>query len=263
MKPLTALDFETVRELAKTACGISLHEGKKALVSSRIEKLVRGHGFGSFTEYIRFVSLRKHGPEFTEFIDTLTTNHSSFWREPEHFIYLQNTVFQQHRGRTRIWCAAAATGEEPYTLAMCALSAGVPNCTIVASDISTAALKTAIRGEYDAMRLAALPMGWKNRYLTPTRHGIQETSVVSAQVRDMIRFMPLNLLQPFGHLGQFDIIFCRNVMIYFEQSTRDHLVERLVAQIAPGGFLFTGHSETLLKIPAGLEYLQPAAYRKL
>lgn len=262
VKPLTELDFETVRELARTACGISLPQGKKVLVSSRIEKLVRGHGFGSFTEYIRFVSQRKHGPEFTELIDTLTTNHSSFWREPEHFVFLQNTIFQQHRGAMRIWSAACATGEEPYTLAMCALSAGV-NCSIAASDISTAALKTAIRGEYEPSRVAALPAGWKDRYLTVIRNSQDSMSSVSAQVRSMIRFMPLNLLQPFGHVGQFDVIFCRNVMIYFEQPTRDHLVARLVAQIPPGGFLFTGHSETLLKIPAGLEYVRPATYRKL
>lgn len=262
VKPLTELDFETVRELARTACGISLHHEKKALVSSRIEKLVRGHGFRSFTEYIRFVSQRKHGPEFTEFIDTLTTNHSSFWREPEHFIFLQNTIFPQHRGTVRIWSAACATGEEPYTLAMCALSAGV-NCSIAASDISTAALKTAIRGEYEALRVAALPAGWKDRYLTVARDSHASMSIVSPQVRSMVRFMPLNLLQPFGQVGQFDVIFCRNVMIYFDQATRDHLVERLVAQVLPGGFLFTGHSETLLKIPAGLEYMRPATYRKL
>jgi chemotaxis methyl-accepting protein methylase len=151
VQPLTETDFAAIRALAKTACGIDLHHGKKALVSSRIEKLVRGHGFESFTEYIRFVTLRKHGPEFTEFIDTLTTNHSGFWREPEHFIFLQNTVFQQHRGTLRIWSAACATGEEPYTLAMCALSAGAP-CSIAASDISTAALRTAVRGEYEESR---------------------------------------------------------------------------------------------------------------
>ena len=262
MQPLTETDFAAIRALAKTACGIDLHHGKKALVSSRIEKLVRGHGFESFTEYIWFVTLRKHGPEFTEFIDTLTTNHSGFWREPEHFIFLQNTVFQQHRGTLRIWSAACATGEEPYTLAMCALSAGAP-CSIAASDISTAALRTAVRGEYEESRVAALPAGWRNRYLTPCRNGSSDVSSVSPQVRSMVSFMALNLLQPFGQVGLFDVIFCRNVMIYFEQSTRDCLVERLLTQLAPGGFLFTGHSESLLRIPAGLEYVQPAAYRKL
>ena len=263
MKPLTEADFEAVRELARSSCGIDLHQGKKALVSSRIEKLVRAHGFNSYTEYIRFVSQRKSGPEFTEFIDTLTTNHSGFWREPEHFAFLQKTVFQGHRSSLRMWSAACATGEEPYTLAMCALAAGIPNCRIAASDISTAALKTAIRGEYDALRVSALPPGWKDRYLTATRNSPGAISSVSAQVRGLVSFMPLNLLRPFAHVGQFDVIFCRNVMIYFEQSTRDRLVERLLEQIVPGGILFTGHSETLLRIPPGLAYVKPATYRKL
>jgi chemotaxis protein methyltransferase CheR len=261
--PLTQLDFEAVRDLAKSSCGISLHQGKKALVSSRLEKLVRGHGFASFGEYIRFVSSRRHGAEFTELIDTLTTNHSGFWREPEHFAFLQKSCLQQHPARVRIWSAACATGEEPYTLAMCALAAGVQNCQIAASDISSAALRIAARGEYEPARIAPLPDAWPGRYFTALRQNEQPMWRVSAAVRGMVNFTPLNLLHPFGHLGQFDIIFCRNVMIYFDQPTRDDLVQRLSRQLVPGGYLFTGHSESLLKIPAGLQYVQPAAYRKL
>jgi len=263
MTSLKESDFEAVRDLAKTTCGIELHHGKRALVSSRLERLVRIHGFHSFTDYIQFVALRKHSPEFTEFIDTLTTNFSGFWREPEHFTFLNKTIFQERRESLKIWSAACATGEEPYTLAMCALSAGVQNCRIAASDISTVALKTALRGEYDETRLAALPMGWKERYLTRVQQDGATVASVSAQVRSIVSFIPLNLLQPFGHVGYFDVIFCRNVMIYFEQATRDRLVDRLLDQLTPGGLFFTGHSESLLRIPPGLEYIQPATYRKL
>jgi len=262
IKPLSIPDFDAVREMARSACGISLHEGKKALVSTRLEKLVRRHGFDSFTQYIRFIATRRHGAEFTEFIDTLTTNHSGFWREPEHFDFLRTVIFPLHRNRVRIWSAACATGEEPYTIAMCALDAGVQNCGINASDISSAALTVAMRGEYGDSKANALPSGWRDRYFR-SHVGDSGLCAVAPAVRSMVTFASLNLLQPFRHIGQFDVIFCRNVMIYFEQSTRDQLVESLVMQLPSGGHLFTGHSETLLKLPAGLQYVQPATYRKL
>jgi chemotaxis protein methyltransferase CheR len=262
IRPLSLSDFDSVREMARSACGINLHEGKKALVSSRLERLVREHGFETFTDYIGFVACRKQSPEFIEFIDTLTTNHSGFWREPEHFLYLQRHVLPACRGRIRIWSAACATGEEPYTLAMCALDAGVTHCSIAASDISRGALSVAVRGEYDRAKIAPLPPGWRERFFSPAAaHTPGLYSVVPA-VRSLVGFSPLNLLEPFGHLGLFDVIFCRNVMIYFEQSTRDRLVERLICQLAPGGLMFTGHSETLLRVPAGLKYVEPAVYRK-
>jgi chemotaxis protein methyltransferase CheR len=263
LPPLTPGDFDAVRELARAACGISLHEGKKALVSSRLEKLVRAYGCETFAEYIRFVSGRRQSPEFTEFIDTLTTNHSGFWREPEHFTYLQNDVFPNCRQRLRIWSAACATGEEPYTLAMCALNAGITSFGVSASDISRAALGVASRGEYESSRVAALPAGWPQRFFSPSGASAAGSLAVTPLVRSFVAFAPLNLLQPFGHVGLFDVMLCRNVMIYFEQSTRDQLVARLVDQLNKGGLLFTGHSETLLRLPPGLQYIQPATYRKL
>ncbi len=261
--PLTAGDFDAVREMARTACGINLHEGKKALVSSRLERLVRAYGFATFSEYIGYVAQRKQSPEFIEFIDTLTTNHSGFWREPEHFVYLQKNVFPSCRHRLRIWSAACATGEEPYTLAMCALNSGVAQFGVSASDISRAALTTAARGEYEISRVAALPSGWSDRFFSSSGAGGSGLLSVVPSVRSFVAFAPLNLLQPFGHVGMFDVILCRNVMIYFEQSTRDQLVARLVDQLNVGGLLFTGHSETLLRLPPRLQYVQPATYRKI
>ncbi len=267
VRPLSESDFDVVRDLVRSTCGIHLHEGKKALVSSRLEKLVRGHGFDTFTDYVGFVSQRRQSAEFTEFIDTLTTNHSGFWREPEHFEFLRDTIFPAHAaaqgGGIRIWSAACATGEEPYTLAMCALASGVPHCRIAASDISRTALNTAMRGEYESAKVHALPGGWSDRYFSASKATLRGFHSVVPAVRSLVAFASLNLLQPFGHVGQFDVIFCRNVMIYFEQSTRDQLVERLVGQLPSGGYLFTGHSETLLRLPAGLRYVKPATYRKV
>jgi chemotaxis protein methyltransferase CheR len=265
---LTDQDFDRVREMAYTACGLNFHQGKRALVSARLERLVRQNGFASFANYLAFLAQRKTGAEFIEFIDTLTTNHSGFWREPEHFEFLRTNIMPGHRSRLRVWSAACATGEEPYTIAMCALESGVANCSIAATDISRAALQAAIGGHYEAQKVAPLPEGWSGRYfskMTEAAGGKDRVPAlrIAEPVRRLVSFNSLNLLQPFVHLGTFDVIFCRNVMIYFDQETRDKLVEDLACQLAPGGFLFTGHSETLLRLPAGLKYVRPATYRKV
>jgi chemotaxis protein methyltransferase CheR len=259
---LNDADFEAVREMAWSACGISLSPTKRALVASRLEKLVRRHGFDSFGGYVAFLSGRRHGDEFSDFIDTLTTNHTGFWREPEHFAFLQKEVFPHHRTRLRIWSSACATGEEPYNIAMCALEAGIANCVISASDISRTALGAAREATYDSAKLALLPTGWAERYFQrrDAPGGLQFRPTEA--VRRMVQFASLNLLHPFPQVGLFDVIFCRNVMIYFEQPTRDELVHRLAQQLAPGGYLFTGHSETLLHLPESLEYARPATYRR-
>ena len=251
-------DFETVRRLALDACGISLHEGKISLVSSRLERLVRKYRFGGFGEYVEFLAGNRGAAEFSEFIDTLTTNHSGFWREPEHFTFLMDSILAERTGSVRIWSAACATGEEPYNIAMCCLERSV-TAHIEATDISGTALKTAAVGEYDRARVEMLPMGWRDRYFSQRPSG---RCLVTPLIRAGIRFSALNLLQPLPPSGRFDVIFCRNVMIYFEQATRDALVARLIDQLLPGGYLFTGHSETLLRLPAGLTYVRPATYRR-
>lgn len=260
---LRAEDFERVREMAYTACGISLHPNKQALVSCRLEKLVRLHGFTSFSTYLNFLTRRTDGEEFLEFIDTLTTNHSGFWREPEHFEFFRKNILGNRRSRLRVWSAACATGEEPYTIAMCAVESGAA-CAITATDISRRALNAAVSGSYEASRLSGLPGGWQLRYFdrVPSAESAGTAMRVTDAVRALVSFGRLNLLQSFQHLGSFEVIFCRNVMIYFDQQTRDGLVARLAAQISPGGYLFTGHSETLLRVPPELEYVEPAVYRK-
>ena len=257
--PMSDLDFDRVSEMARAASGISFHQGKRALVSSRLEKLVRRNGFVSFNSYVSSLWQKKNGPAFTEFIDTLTTNHTAFWREPQHFNFLIKTVMPVHPARLRIWSSACATGEEPYTISMCALDSRAAHCRVVASDISSAALSKAVHGAYDAAKVRELPAPWPGTYFGAGEGGLRR---VKESVRALVYFGPLNLLRPFGHMGQFDVIFCRNVMIYFEQQPRDDLVARLTSQLAPGGYLFTGHSETLLRLPEGLHYIQPAIYRK-
>lgn len=146
---------------------------------------------------------------------------------------------------------------------MCALDAAFRNVQIAASDISRGALIAAIRGEYEESKVAALPAGWRERFFDCSRAGLRPVCSVAGKVRAAVTFAPLNLLETFRHVGEFDVIFCRNVMIYFEQATRDDLVNRLAAQLTGGGYLFTGHSESLLRLPANLQYVQPAIYRKI
>lgn len=260
LPPLNSSDFDVVRRLAFDTCGISLHAGKSALVSCRLERLVRKYNFGCYGDYIRFLVSRRTGPEFSEFIDHLTTNHSGFWREPEHFLFLQHNVLPGKQKGVKIWSSACATGEEPYTIAMCCQDAGVP-FAITATDISRTALDAAVNGEFEEGRLDALPAGWRDRFFEVAGRNSDKWRV-TRKIRSGVRFGTFNLLHPCTDAGSFDVIFCRNVMIYFEQSTRDLLVGRLVQQLVPGGYLFTGHSETLLRVPPGLTYVQPATYRK-
>lgn len=259
---LTDMEFERFRQFARTTCGISLQPSKKALVSSRLERVLRRNGWDSYRQYIDILSTRPNGAEWTEFIDCLTTNHTGFFRESDHFSFLQKEVFAKLNGPVRIWSAACATGEEPYTIAMAAMEGGVRDFEILATDISRGALAEAEAGIYEPSRLAGLDLALRNRYLTRAA-GSATALRVTDQVRRTVRFQPINLLRPFENVGQFEVIFCRNVMIYFERDTQDQLVSQLARQIRRGGYLFTGHSESLLQLPPGLEYVKPATYRKV
>jgi chemotaxis protein methyltransferase CheR len=145
---------------------------------------------------------------------------------------------------------------------MCALEANIASCSITATDISRAALAAAMAGEYEISKLAQLPGGWPDRWFQRVKDKGESIRAVAPAVRALVSFRPLNLLESFTHLGEFDVIFCRNVMIYFNQETRDQLVEKLAERLVPGGYLFTGHSETLLRLPQALDYVQSATYRK-
>jgi chemotaxis protein methyltransferase CheR len=199
-------------------------------------------------------------------IDALTTNHTGFLRERQHFQYLMRTVLPQYvdRPRLSIWSAASSTGEEPYSILFTLLQAfankPAPKINILATDISTRVLAAARRAVYPAGRLADLPSEWVQRFFE------KEESQSAYRVRDelagYITFQRLNLMEPFLAIGRFPIIFCRNVMIYFDHRTREQLVLRLAERLEPGGYLFVGHAESLLNIAHGLAYVGPAIYRK-
>lgn len=261
-------DFELIRDLAYQKFGLDLRHGKERLVSSRLGKQIRAGGFTSFDEYFRHVSSDGTGEALIAMIDSLTTNHTSFLREQQHFQFLNETVLPAYLNRPRIdiWCAASSTGEEPYSILL-SLSNELgarrtPDVRIQASDISTRVLTAARKGIYSAERLAALPPDWMKRFFLRGEGKSQGLYRVKPDLAAKIEFRRVNLMDPFPDSMVFQVIFCRNVMIYFDQKTQENVVNRLAACLEPGGYLFVGHAESLTAIRHDLQYVKPAVYQK-
>ena len=255
-------DFARIRDLAYERFGLHLNDGKQSLVSSRLGKLIRQGGFASFQDYYEHVVNDTSGRAVTAMIDCLTTNHTSFLREPDHFALLGKRIVPEHlgRGRLRIWSAACSTGEEPYSVLFTVLAdagADPGQVEIRATDISTRVLDTARRGSYASDRLTTVPPEWKSRFFTRCADKYQ----VKPEYTRLIAFERLNLIENFPGTATYNVIFCRNVMIYFDRATRADLVRRLSQRLEPGGYLFVGHAESLIGIDHSLTYIQPAVYR--
>lgn len=243
-----ARDFARVRALIYERAGISLHEGKQAMVYSRLSRRLRDTGHPSFESYLQWLEnspASQNQPEWQEFVNCLTTNLTSFFREEHHFHALADWLKARGGKPTRIWCCAASTGEEPYSLAMTVaevmgLHAPVK---ILASDIDTNVLTTASRGVYDANARGLSPQRLRSHFLKGK--GANEGSIrVKPELARFIEFKPFNLMQTHWQLGEaFDIVFCRNVMIYFDAPTQRKVLERIHGVMKPQGKLFVGHSE--------------------
>ena len=268
MPRLSPREFQKIRELARQKFGLDLKPGKEELVSSRLGKKLREGGFRSFQEYYDAVQRDATGESLIALIDALTTNYTMFFREADHFDFLRSKVLPglRSRGEIRIWCAAAATGEEPYSLAITLFEtlgmAHAHQIHVLATDISTRALAAAEQGVYPAERFAQLPTAVRRRYLLQGRATAEGFYKMRPEVRQRVEFRRLNLVEPIRHRAPFPVIFCRNVMIYFGQETRQDVVRRMIEWLEPGGYLFVGHSESLSGKEYALEYVQPAVYRK-
>ena len=267
-RPLKAREFAKIRQLAYETFGLDLRAGKETLVSARLGKQIRQSGCRSFEEYYQRVVADSTGESLINLIDALTTNHTSFFREPAHFDFLRKTFLPEwkNRGSLDIWSAACSTGEEPYSIAMCLLEelGGTPpgQVRILATDISTRVLAAAEKGIYPAERLEGLSAVQLRRYWLRGEGDWAGCCRAKKEVRALVEFRRLNLLEPATQIGHFPLIFCRNVMIYFDKPTQRRVVERLSACLEPGGYLLTGHAESLNGIEHGLRYVQPAVYRK-
>jgi chemotaxis protein methyltransferase CheR len=262
--PLAGHEFEQIRALAHRAFGLDLKAGKEELVSSRLGRLVRSGGFRSFHEYYRHIVDDSTGEALAGMIDALTTNHTAFCREPDHFEFLRHEVLPQlpPGAPIDIWSAACSSGEEVWTVACLLHDAGMGRrAQILASDISKRALRFAERGVYPIDRCAGLPAAWLARYFEPIDRTATGYRVAEA-IRARATFRRVNLVERFSWQRRFPVIFCRNVMIYFDGPTQERVVRQLAECLEPGGYLFVGHAESLTRISHPLEYVRPAIYRK-
>ena len=271
---ITDSEFRDAANLVYERFGISLTDEKRALVAGRLAKRVRTLGLSSFGAYLSIVRADSSGAELGEFINRISTNHSYFYREKEHFQFLLSSVMPMVKARLakepsypfRIWCAGCAAGEEPYTLSMLVqeslgIFAKKADWGILATDVSVAALSEAKTAVYPENRIKELPLNWRNAYLS--RSG-NDAWTVNPETRKPILFKVLNLMNTeYPFKSAFDIVFCRNVMIYFDGPTRRALVDRIYRYVKPGGYFFVGHSESLPRDTCPFRYLSPATYRKM
>lgn len=266
-------EFELLRRLIKSRFGINLTDQKKSLVVGRLQKLLRSTGFVTFKDYYEHLSGQPDEGALSELINRISTNHTYFNRESAHFEYFQKTalpsVVERLKSRNlrdlRIWCAGCSSGEEAFTLQMLMMEYfgndyGRWEAGLLATDISERVLETARSGIYPQERVMQLPEPLQRKYFRRLPDG---TSQVVEAVRREITFRRFNLMNerfPFKH--SFHIIFCRNVMIYFDQPTREALVNKFNQLTVPGGYLFIGHSETLGRNHALYRYVMPAVFQK-
>jgi chemotaxis protein methyltransferase CheR len=265
---LTKQEFEEIRKFIYDQAGIDLHAGKEDLVAVRLGKKLAAAGLKSYQEYFRMVKADRSGNLLTEMIDALTTNFTGFMREPVHFEFLKKTILPAvaQRQRIDIWSAACSTGEEPYSIAFVALETlgarGGQQLRILASDISTKVLAFAREGLYSQERTGGIPPDWQRKYLAREAGAGDAAWRIRSEVRRMVEFQRMNLMEPLRHGRSCPVIFLRNVMIYFDRATQEGLVKRLTEHLEPGGYLLIGHSESLTGMNLGLDYVAPATYRK-
>ena len=267
-------EFRLISDLVYEHCGINLHDGKKELVRARLAKRLREGSFRSFSEYIQHVLEDPTGGEFALLVDSLSTNLTKFFREEQHFEYLRSQwlprllVSKQSRRdfRLRGWSAGCSSGEEPYSIAITLLEAiqghGRWDVKLLATDVSTRMLERAQEGRYEKDRIEPIPLPLRSRYLIRTREGGVDTYEVAPALREVVIFRYLNLVQDWPVRAPVDFVFCRNVMIYFDKPTQSRLINRFYDLLAPGGVLFTGHSESLTGIEHKFRYVQPTIYNK-
>jgi len=272
MLELRDIEFEKISQLVYSHCGIHLHDGKKELVKARLSKRIREGQFGSFAEYYNYVNTGEGTEEFIAMIDSLSTNLTSFFREDSHFRALSRIVpallcepARRSRSRLRFWSAGCSTGEEPYTIAITALEAvqGInAELSILATDISTKVLGKAQQGIYAADRVKTIPSELLRKYFQLGQGKWAGHFRVKKGLRDLVTFQRFNLMDSLKASDPFDVIFCRNVMIYFDKKTQEGLVNRFHDRLVKDGYLFIGHSESLTGLNHAFQYLEPSVYRK-
>lgn len=270
--PMTDRNFDQICRIAMQRTGISLTPHKKEMVYSRLARRIRCLGLGSFNAYCELLATDDPG-EMDEFVNAITTNLTSFFREKHHFSFLRRIVETDWLNRTRqgesfrIWSAGCSSGEEPYSIAMTLCEAGVTpdwNVKILATDLDSNMLDTARAGIYPQERVERMnPALLKKYFLRDRENGVNGTVRVKQSVRDMITFNRLNLMEEWPMRGRFDVIFCRNVIIYFTKETQRTLFDRYARLLKERAHVFIGHSESLNGVSDRFESLGNTIYQKM
>jgi chemotaxis protein methyltransferase CheR len=271
MVRISQKEFYELTRYIKDNFGIHLKEEKKTLVLGRLQNELKKKGFNNFTDYLDYVRTDKTGGASVILIDKISTNHTFFMREPEHFNFFKNTVLPYLKKTVtdhdlRVWCAASSSGEEAYTLAMLideiyGLEKNQWDTKILATDISENILEIAKKGIYSKDQIEVLPVKWKTNYF---REYGKDQVVIKDLIKQEVIFRRFNLIDKhFPFKRRFHTIFCRNVMIYFDNPTKIELVNKFYEQLEYGGYLFIGHSESLNKEMTKLKYIMPSVYQKI
>ncbi len=264
-------DFERIRNFVKEETGITLSDAKKNMVYGRLSRRLRALDIKNFNDYIEIVS-RGESEEKGNFINAITTNLTSFFREEHHFDYIKETVVPEvlrknsHTKKVRIWCAGCSTGEEPYSLSI-ALHESIPDIErwdikILATDLDTNVLEHCRRGVYDIERIAGLSQARKSNWFLKGKADHSNSVKVDARLQSLITFKQLNLMQDWPMKGPFDFMFCRNVVIYFDKPTQKILFDRYANLVKENGYLFLGHSESLYNVCTRFQLLGNTIYQK-
>jgi len=271
-------DFERLARLIGESCGIKMPPQKRTMLETRLRKRLRSLELGSFAEYCAYLfsPAGEAAAELVQLIDVVTTNKTDFFREPAHFDFLSEVALPRlvqtyGVGRTRplrAWSAACSTGEEPYTLAMVlaeyAAASGGFDFSILATDVSTRVLEHARLGIYSLDKIAPVVPALRRKYLLRSRDPQKKEVRIVPELRARVAFRRLNFLDgDYGVREPIDLLFCRNVLIYFDRPTQERLLGRLCRHLAPGRYLFTGHSETLGGMDLPLTQVAPSVYRKV
>lgn len=261
--------YERFRALVYRECGINLTDHKRALFSSRLQKRLSQLGLTSFQDYYDLVVGECSDAELTTMLDYISTNHTEFFREPHHFTFLRERVLPELAvdKTVRIWSTACSSGEEPYSIAMTLFDAiaspSTWNCRILASDISTRMLAKAAASQYSCARINSLPSDIVRRHFLLGKGNHKELVKVKPHVANMVVFRRINLMDDrYPIKSLLDVIFCRNVIIYFDRETQAAVLSQLSRYLKPGGYLFMGHSETLHGISDEFHYIAPTIYQK-
>lgn len=270
MTKMTDDEYLRIARFLKGRYGIDMSR-KKEIISGRLENYIRVNGWNSYTDYMNAVEKDETGSLEKKLVNLLSTNHTYFMREAEHFTYLRQVVLPWVRKKeertkdVRIWCGASSTGEEPYTIAMViadyfGLEHGEWDTQVLATDISTDVLRKAMDGVYSLEQVEVLPENWKRRFFR--RILSEEAYRVTDELKNEVIFRKFNLMDDFPFRKKLHVVFLRNVMIYFDEKTKRELIEKVYEAMEPGGYLFIGQTESINKEYCPFDHVRPSVYRK-